>query len=1706
MKMGSKRSFLWVMTLFIGIIFLSYFIGLFNPYVAKAEENLGMEGNYSEYLNSDYLIKNSQYTIREYPSLYATNAKIVVNEDESDFEFRNLENEDNIVEVIPKELFFDVGEHTFLGEEYGFYLHTEDYGGDYLSTALVFDIEMDTNLVETVDRVIVSVSPLFQYDFMGLTGQNEEVSINGYNINCELNEWLVVPFPKEMSTNPYTISYGMIEKYYLKDISFGASLYNENALNRGDIGYNPYEDYGSYFTACDYSYNGKYREYGKFPTGDLVWNILDTVFYALGYCDAIPGVGAVTSTLGQIYDSVALAHNWVQFGCDTYDSTNGTVQNIEKKITTTCYYQNRDDQLNNYRDDSNEPYLIKTAAIGLNTNEANSIWYGIGDNVTGYFTVAHSALNNRAPEYTRFLNEIVVKVVNSENDSVVNTRSTIMEGKLREPIYTTLNENKHTQNVLAYFMPNGTQRYRYFAHSSTTYQIETPQKLAEVSIYCSGENIAYDRINDNVIEFDLVAGNAYDIILSQDDRAFYDIIFRKKAENIKLDSINEINPLVRGGSKSFVYTPIKDEYVFLKIDENQYELAIYKEDSPELIELNGIKNEREFYVQKECSYYIQFTNNTLTETTASTWEFTRLNELKYNQVSDNFIVDGIKRFYFDAPIAGLYTISNLTSGLNATIEGVEDNNGAYYLENKEYYVRIEGRAQEAQCCINFLAEEIQVNGEASIVNGIYNVKFIKFIPNQSASYVLELPTDVVVTHLIFDEACLTDFSIQNLYLNCNEEYYFRLTSLSGNLPDLMEIKITPVIMTSIYVCDEEVTTTINGAGESWFYINISNDNAIFKYELLGLLDFYLYNQYMEELDRTTLLENGKYYVKAFLEIGKTYNISLIFSGVTLQAGDIVSISESKTYKYQLTAGEEYEIRIGGSEDRNFTTDIIVIDSNGQLMLNDGDGYCTFIATDSTILVRIILNNIAGETGVLILDKKEKTDQVHVQEVVAHVIYPWQFSSGNDIAYFTIQAGEYLLYAKKQINQTIQLFDVSNEQLQILGKKEENDTVVKFEISIAKEGIYLLYTDGTEIDFMLSRTDGEYHIVASENEVGENTLVMGNNYIFSLMYESVSGLLQDCSVSMIDYCTVICSGDIIVPENGYYNFYQNNDGDTVDIIFGDYWGIEEIRRMTIQAPIIEAEFLVDGEAIHFKTHAINYSNNAGFEFKYQTLNLIGASDFGIKKYTTQSISLDLTNYGWLERLEVIVTYYFANQDKNFEVKRTIVKSISNFDIESNIYLDGLNVAKINATNVTSSTLDVNKTITIPASIEIIYFEGRVNKNIKGLDIDILNRTKPLKIYFKDFMYYYKSEGLYNPTRNRLTVNASGSCSIQPKTGLQNGAYGIYSPYLTIEGDGSLYVEASKQVGVTGNSLPREGVDGICCNHITISIRELCAVGGAGGDAGKATGNEYADDLSGKSGNLGGAGGYGLWGAGTITVTSECQVLTLIGGQGGHGGDGANGSDGTGKGIDGGRGGHGGDGGAGGFGFHNNLSDSYTNIASTVACTISYGKHGNGGKGGNGGNGGTGANGGHGGNGGDGEIGGQGGNGGNGGHGANDTSTSAKASHGGDGGNGGHGGYSDSTQSYVKPGDGGNGGDGGNPGAIGDGKNGGNGGIGYNGGTGGDGSNAKAWFTDGGNGGNGGDAYGGDIGLGGQKGTGKSNNGKQGNDGTSYSSYQDYPHWT
>lgn len=100
--------------------------------------------NYDVYTDSDYLKNNTTKTIFDYCSgdnkLYATKSKLEKDSVSNNKVHLINAGDDDVIEIVPKQLFGTVNKTLHIGKEYGFFINTESKENYFTSTVLVFDI------------------------------------------------------------------------------------------------------------------------------------------------------------------------------------------------------------------------------------------------------------------------------------------------------------------------------------------------------------------------------------------------------------------------------------------------------------------------------------------------------------------------------------------------------------------------------------------------------------------------------------------------------------------------------------------------------------------------------------------------------------------------------------------------------------------------------------------------------------------------------------------------------------------------------------------------------------------------------------------------------------------------------------------------------------------------------------------------------------------------------------------------------------------------------------------------------------------------------------------------------------------------------------------------------------------------------------------------------------------------------------------------------------------------------------------------------------------------------------------------------------------------------------------------------------------------------------------------------------------------------
>ena len=1474
-------------------------------------------------------------------------------------------------------------------------------------------------------------------------------------------------------------------KYYVANPSFLTVVLNENELNYGDIGYDKTADDGMIIRQSRFNYSNLLY----LDESDLAKEV------AICSCELLYdlGINWLDNKLGGT-GALGYVSTIVEGGIALYveGNTNEIVVNSNENniiSNTTKAYQRDNNLIDGY-----------TRAAGINPSQ-EIILCDESDSYASFVVMLEGEdVKSRFIQACDF--NIVSRVGNWESMEYVadsNTGEPVVfsVGKAQtifpENTATILSSDKHSQTALAYMLTGGEQTFEFTAPATASYRFTSETVLSNITASYGSTPITVTYIDDYTAEVELCTGVEYTFTFSQQDAVYYYFTFGEYSPLANV-GMNTVPTLGAGESFSFDYQPSADEYTEVLYDSSLYNVTVYKDEenfSIACINNNGVS---QFETEEGHTYHIRLTNRTNNVVQGSV-SIDRVQNLELNSVSAEFGVAGERYFRFYTPIDGKYTLSLTGDGLIASFVGASLSDGGYALAAGEHYIKVLGGGV-GTISVGLVHTTMSAScGVPQIFNGNENSVFIKFTPNLTAKYNFNLTEGVKIAHLIYANNVFP-YNSQTI-LTAGTDYYLEVRKTNGtSLPQTFEIVAEVDVDQTLSIGQgiNSVSFTVT-EGTDGFLKLVILDKGIYAFD--GVAEFTIYNAQMTPVSQDSVLIAGNYYI-ALNAVDGEGELEVTKSGATAQTNDTLLISGSNTYRYDLVAGTAYEIRIGGNAD-DLTSAITLYDSNwNEATITKNGEYYSFVAPSNTVYLKIDLSESGNQTVFFSIDVLNAVSEA--VDLSPYQLHSWNV--GGYGRYFKVPAGDYTLFVRKFSGCELRIFEIVSDgtselPFELVGTPANNLTEVTYTFNNQSETSYIIYAS-EGINFFLLDNSYEYQIkifpYGSNNAV--NAVVIGNAYTFKLYGVKNGSEMLINAIPQSEFDVKLNGAKLTLATDRY------NVVDTGQLtVYLDYWGISLANDMVVDVtvPEISASISISGNKLVYTASLGNYESNEGYAFNNVKMYI---GETLISTSTVSSISYNLNNYYQNPTISVKAVYNFSNGTSSFFVEKTAshtwayyaINSPDTGTINSNL------IVYVDARTPDKTTID--KTITIPATVPIFILEGTSGTTLTGLNIVVAERTTDLTMYLWNVSYKYTTCGIKvhqsetNTKPIKVTIYVGGTCVISPANDSNNRSYGIDCKDLSIIGSTAEFkVTGSAGIAETENAAAGDGYSAINCQTLTLNVKNLTIVGGAGENAVTASGTTS------KNGNHGKAGGNGapaIYATTSITVGSYNRRLNLVGGNGGNGGNGAAGEDGEAAGQAGGKGGNGGAGGSGGAIYYCEEGTSKVSFYSGSTKNNIVGTTGNGGKGGKGGNGGAGANGGNGGRGGNGYIGGIGGNGGNGGDGA-------KNGNGGNGGNGGKGGFSSKTNLYEKPGNGGNGGDGGEPGALKKGLNGGDGGYGYIGGKGGNGTDGKSAVNAGGDGGDGGDGYGSSGGQGGEGGEGGSlaKDGADGADGVSYTDYQNYP---
>lgn len=561
------------------------------------------------YTNSD-TVDGTTFSIRDYPSsLYNTMATL-------SYQSIKIQGDDPITKIVPKQYFIERGDHIYIGKEYGFFVNTVAQVGssNNIVTVLVFDISTNTNLEETINRLIVRVEPIFQYYYGYVVASESRVFLPDGEIYKTYQDasadGSIVALPN------IDDRFQQCERFYLKDISFGATLYNEQEFNVGNEDYQAEYDDGSFITMYDYYYEGvKYDSQGIDidEAFSLAYSGLSILLSAVSLFP-IPPYNFIAGCL-----SLAIAME--EYGSlinDVVDKNNEDIMGVELsngRVTATCLYTTRRDQLAHYVDaQTRKPALTKSATIIIHGDDnTGNVWYQTGNSAEGYFTLSDS--EDTTPWYTRYIQEIALSVVDKDGNEHVSQAVGATTHMLHNPIY---KQGDVGSNELA-FLPQGKQYVSFSPQFTSDYEItfDKPYEFNVAVVDTQTNQRTIITPVDGKFKYRFVGKNTYKLEVYSPYGDIIDMSI-EPVDNTVSQSFDA------KGQNVFKYENSKDQVVVLNSSNSNVKLiGVYQQNEngslTSVPEIAGLKDctKADMYMQAGKTYYVALENTLAEKTTAS---------------------------------------------------------------------------------------------------------------------------------------------------------------------------------------------------------------------------------------------------------------------------------------------------------------------------------------------------------------------------------------------------------------------------------------------------------------------------------------------------------------------------------------------------------------------------------------------------------------------------------------------------------------------------------------------------------------------------------------------------------------------------------------------------------------------------------------------------------------------------------------------------------------------------------------------------------------------------------------------------------------------------------------------------------------------------------------------------------------------------------
>lgn len=634
----------------------------------KISKKVSQYGAYEE-----ELVENKQSTQQKAMSIIRnnaydsyTNSDGIIHDYVNDYFGHHIVNgyvtDDPIVNIIPKELCFILGEHFYIGKEYGFFIKVmidETVREDYEVDIFVFDIQYTIPSFPSDTTGSTKVVPLFQYKYRAMDRNRR-------------NNWVDL----DQSLTRIVIRHVVYDaaEYYMNDVCFRHTLSNPTLLNPGDEGYIPDEDDGAFIVQSRYNSRGV----GLKSKGGSFLH--DTIIFGFGF---VPYVSYAANVYSYVYNL------YCGFGSEKSYFYNQDIQILDEEVYIDTKETNNSDQIDERHN------LIRSVTTKQNGDSTKPRIIHVGG---GHATAKYVVARKSKSKYNKFhvVASISANILEDntsrywmfgwhENGEIVNygratgTYQVSNYERLNDVIAsadTSFNVNAEEKHKVAKFIPPVSGKYR----------LETSNKYGDpnFSLTDATTKITYDaqddidrETNQNArLDIYLYAGHIYyiDAFCYNLTNGYYSLricyfpeasiaLSRNTDYSCKVEKqtyqMYKFNPTVTGYYDIFVIAQSGDPYLFL-LDSNGNKL---KENDDGLGNLNPLITN---YLFANKTYYIAIQgyggNSSIDGTLKITPSIVDCNEIFINEAID-IIVDGnASVLEFIAPYTGdfkFFTFNNM---------------------------------------------------------------------------------------------------------------------------------------------------------------------------------------------------------------------------------------------------------------------------------------------------------------------------------------------------------------------------------------------------------------------------------------------------------------------------------------------------------------------------------------------------------------------------------------------------------------------------------------------------------------------------------------------------------------------------------------------------------------------------------------------------------------------------------------------------------------------------------------------------------------------------------------------------------------------------------------------------------------------------------------------------------------------------------------